>query len=251
MSCFGRIFTAIAGMLFLCVCTLTFLPSSGGSLVLEGTPAPTDETLELERSLETLEISGPAGFGQIATFLAVLPIVFLAGFSESLGHSVMLFANRVRPNRFAATLLINTVFFVGGYFLWVGAVSLVAFGLFQRDTAVIRVMIAVAMSYSFLLYGFLIAMPYLGVLISNVLYFLTFLSLVSWLQVFFTWTFMEALVCAAIGFVLVLLFRLTVGRPIAWLSGHLVNAVAGTQLQRGVQDAIIYARTRYLEARHD
>jgi len=251
MSCFGRILTAIAGLLFLFLCMLTVLSSSSGSLMLEGTPPPTpqDEAAELERSLEDLEIVGT--FGQVATVLAVLPLVFLAGFSESVGHSVMLFANRVRPNRFAATLLINAVFFVGGYFLWVAAVSLVAFGLFERQTGVIRVMIAVALSYTVLLYSFLIAIPYLGVLISNVLYFIVFVTMVHWLQVFFTWTFIEALICAATGFVLVLLFRLTVGRPIAWLSGRLVNAIAGTKVQRGVHDAVIYARSRYKEAHHD
>src|SRR2546430_17445506 len=44
----------------------------------------------------------PAGTG-----LLITAIVFLAGVSETIGQSVVLFANRVKPGRFALSLLLN------------------------------------------------------------------------------------------------------------------------------------------------
>src|SRR5437588_272306 len=50
----------------------------------------------------------PAGTG-----LLITAIVFLAGVSETIGQSVVLFANRVKPGRFALSLLLNGTPFIG------------------------------------------------------------------------------------------------------------------------------------------
>lgn len=184
----------------------------------------------------------PAAY--LAIIITVLPRVVLAGFSEALGHTAILFANRVRPNRFAATILINTVFFAFSFFLWVASLSVVAMLVFGQETAFIRVMLALADSYWPLLYGFLIAAPYFGLLISNILYVLVSLHLVNALQIVFPFTLQEAALCALGGLLVVLAFRLTVGRPIAWLSGRLRDAVVGSRYERDVRKALDFARTQ-------
>ena len=45
-------------------------------------------------------------------------IVLLAVCSESLGQSIVLFLNRVRPRRFVLALSITTASNIVGYFLW-------------------------------------------------------------------------------------------------------------------------------------
>lgn len=202
---------------------------------------------ELEAVLQALEDSTD-GQGQLFSIAAALPIILIAGFSDAIGHAFVLFANQVKPNRIAGTILVNALLFVVGYLIWVGMVAFISMTLFRQETAFIRSAFAVGVSYLPLVYGFLIAFPYFGVLFSNLIYLSAAVSLIGALQVFFSYTQVEALICSIISFGAVIVFRLTVGRPVLWMRGRLLNAVAGANLQRDIDDALAYVATKGAEA---
>ena len=53
-------------------------------------------------------------------------IVVLAGLSEALAQSVVLFMNQVRPARFAVSLFVNAFIFTFGYAFYVLSISVIA-----------------------------------------------------------------------------------------------------------------------------
>lgn len=73
-------------------------------------------------------------------------IVVLAGLSEAVAQSAVLFINQVKPHRFAASLLMSAVIFTLGYFFYVFSIDLIATSLYgvPRQTSLIFVSVALA-----------------------------------------------------------------------------------------------------------
>jgi hypothetical protein len=176
-----------------------------------------------------------------------LQIVVFAGLSESLGHSVILFANRVRPRRFVLSLLLSVVTYVGGFFTWVPSIWAVASLLFNRPESLRDVAAAVSLSYIPLLLGFLTLLPYFGDPIIKGLYLLTNIILISTLSIALQISHSQALVCTLFGAVAILLVRSTVGRPVIWLENRLRDWAAGTPLQRDLNALIETARQQLIQ----
>lgn len=91
-----------------------------------------------------------------------LVIVFLAGLSDMLGQSVVLFANRVTPRRFTVSLLMSALVLVISAVVWIGSIWLVLRFIFGLEGRFYRVFVVVSLSYAPLLFGFLSLLPYLG-----------------------------------------------------------------------------------------
>jgi hypothetical protein len=170
--------------------------------------------------------------------LLILPVLLGAGFSEALGQSIILFANRVRPLRFLASLIISAFLFSAGFAVWVATVTLIVRVVFQQDDVASAVAVAVGASYLPLCLSFLGIIPYFGHGIVNTLYFLTFLLLVNALDVLLGLTLLEALLAASAGLILIQIMRSTVGRPVIWLEHKLRNFVAGTSLETDLNNII-------------
>src|SRR4051794_8627960 len=51
-------------------------------------------------------------------FALAFGVIILAGISSLLGESVTLFVNRVKPVRFALSLLLNGLLFIVGWLVW-------------------------------------------------------------------------------------------------------------------------------------
>ena len=68
----------------------------------------------------------------------VAGIVFLAGVSTLLGHSAVLFINRVRRNRFIISLIVNGLVYIISYVVWGLVVWLAGRVLFMDDEETIR-----------------------------------------------------------------------------------------------------------------
>lgn len=196
-------------------------------------PTSTDELTEILAELDRL------GFrGQVALFIVFLPILLIAGASEAIGQSYVLFANRVRPFRFVLTLLINIAIFITAYLVTVLSVWITGRFIFGYEAVAQRGIIAVAASYLPLWLGFLAALPYLGSYIMYLLYFFVYLRLGQFL-IEFGYTSVEAIVSVGLSLAIVYALRATVGKPLVWLVDRLRNAVAGTQLERSVEEALL------------
>ncbi len=164
-----------------------------------------------------------------AMFLG-LTVVLLAGFSEAVAASIVLFANRVKPARFIFTWAIDALLFAFGYFFLVGSTWVVCRVLHAPQLPFRELAAIFAVSYAPLLFSFLGALPYLGPGLLNVLRVWHFLALIVGFVAVIHVTFIAAACYVALGWIGVVLAQQSFGKPIAELGARVLDAVAGVRL---------------------
>lgn len=157
-------------------------------------------------------------------------IVLLSGVSESLGQSVVLFLNRVRPRRFVLALSMTTVSHIVGYFLWTLTIWLVGSWLTQQAQSWHAVAVVVGLSYAPQIFAFFELTPYLGNLIWGVLSLWSMITIVVALHLGLGMATWQALLVSSSGWIVMQALRRTVGRPILQLRAALQRRVAGVPL---------------------
>jgi hypothetical protein len=157
-------------------------------------------------------------------------IVLLAGVSESLGQSVVLFLNRVRPRRFILALSITTVSHIVGYFLWMLTIWLVGSWLTQSEQSWRAVAVVVGLAYAPQIFAFFELTPYLGNLIWGVLSLWSMIAIVVALHFGLGMATWQALLVSSLGWVVMQALRRTVGRPILHFRTILQRRAAGVPL---------------------
>ncbi|NTU81598.1 MAG: hypothetical protein HGA45_19825 [Chloroflexales bacterium] len=192
------------------------------------------EALKLNpRVFEVVESSSNGGW-------VILVIAILGGASLLVGQSVILFVNRVRPGRFAVSLLTNGIVFTIGLLVWALFIWLSGLLLYDSPNVVpLRtVMRIVALGAAPYLFGFLVLIPYLGDFIGRVLSVWSFLVVLAGITYLAGGNFWPALICTSLGWLLITVMSLTIGRPIVALRNRLFRAVAGTDLDASVADIL-------------
>lgn len=162
-----------------------------------------------------------------------LAIALAAGLSQGVGQAFILFVNRVRPLRFALSLLLEALLFTAGLLFWAASTWLVArlgFGVVLPLPLLIR---ALGVAHAPQLFAFLGALPYLGA---------------PWLQLLSLWTALafvvgfvavtglgapQAFLCLVGGWLAMHAAQRTAGQPIAAFGRRLQNKAAGVPLARG------------------
>ncbi|MGV2826508.1 hypothetical protein [Myxosarcina sp. GI1(2024)] len=180
----------------------------------------------LTLNTDTLNEINQLPLGLVASILVVL----LAGISQSLGQSVMLFVNQVRPLRFLLSIAIAAVLFVFNYNFWVLSTWLVADWLFQVSLPLLEVIKTLGFSYAPLLFGFLMVIPYFGMPILIVLSIWTFLAIARGLGTISPLGIWEAFECCLAGWLVLQLSQRIFGKGIASVTNKLVNWIAGVKL---------------------
>ena len=175
---------------------------------------------------ETFELVNNLPSGLIASILVVL----LAGLSQTLGQSVMLFINRVRPLRFLLSVAIAAVLFVFNYNFWVVSTWLVAGWLFKTNISLIEVIKTLGFSYAPLLLGFLMVIPYFGMPILIVLTIWALMAIATGLGAISDLGIWQAFGCCLGGWVVLQLSQRVVGEAIANITSRIVDWVAGVKL---------------------
>jgi len=169
-------------------------------------------------------------------FAVVAALVVLgAGFSDAVGQSVVLFANRVKALRFGFSLAVNAVLFAFGFAFLVLSTWLILH--FARASAVSLepLAVALAVAYAPLLFSFLAALPYLGVPVLWALRVWHLLAMVVAVSVVAGVSPFEALVDVGVGWLGVAIAHQTFGKPVAMLGEMILNAVAGVQVTSNEQ----------------
>jgi len=133
--------------------------------------------------------------------IIALLIFLAAGLSQAIGQSFVLFVNRVRPLRFFLSLGVAAFLFAFAYIFWAWSIWFVGHFIFRAQLQLPSVMSWVALSYAPQLFGFLVALPYLGIPISVVISIWSLLSLVTGLQNLGSLSFWMAFACAGLGWV--------------------------------------------------
>jgi hypothetical protein len=163
-------------------------------------------------------------------------IVALAGFSEALGQSLVLFVNRVSPRRFSLALFLSAGSHVAGYLVWTASIWLVGVYVFGRSVPYTTAARAVGLAYAPQLFGFFILTPYIGSFIGMVLAIWTLLATLLAVQVALQLSLWQAAAASILGWLLIQAWRRTLGRPILALSRWFQRRAVGVSLDKTVQE---------------
>jgi hypothetical protein len=165
-------------------------------------------------------------------FVIALSVVFLASLSEAIGQSIVLLANRVKPRRFVLSLLLSASIQVVGLLFWTLSTWLVGtqfFGASVRPGEVARV---VALGYSPYLFSFFTLVPFFGSLINALLSLWRLSAVILAVNVVLDLNIRQAVLCSALGWLLLQVLKSTIGRPIIGLTRVLKRYVAGVELTK-------------------
>ncbi len=168
----------------------------------------------------------------------VLGVVIVAGISLLIGQSVILFANQVRPGRFALSLLINGLLLAMGWLMWSAAVWITGEYLFDESPRFVLVLRLIGLSYAPLVFGFLILMPYLGPFVQRVLHTWSFLIALKAVAMAYHVGFWPALACVGIGWLMMMALTSTVGRPVVALRNLIWHRLTGTAMDLSPQEIL-------------
>lgn len=175
----------------------------------------------------------PEAFARIeesAGFGVALPIVFVAGVSQAIGQSVVLFVNRVRPARFVFSLAIAALLFVVVYALFTLSVVLVIRNLFGGELTFPSAARIVGVGFAPRMLAFLAFVPFFGIQIDVLLSLwalLTVLTGIALVEGIAPW---QALLAALLGGLLLVVVQRIVGRPLAVVTNWLQRSIAGRRL---------------------
>lgn len=165
-----------------------------------------------------------------------LAVVILASLSESVGQSVVLFLNRIRPKRFVLALGISTVSHMVGFLLWTMVVWLVGTVVFDSSQSIVVIASAVGLAYAPQLLAFFELTPFLGNPFSVILTLWSTLAIVIGVRVGLDLETWQAVVASGLGWSLIQVWRRTLGRPIYGLGGWLQRRAAGAPLSVRARD---------------
>lgn len=180
--------------------------------------------LTLDREAFEFLDHGPAGLR------LALTVVFVAGVSSAAGQSLVLFANRVTPRRFVASLLLSGLVYTTVYLFWSTSLWLIAGYGFGQPRPYVSALRTVGLAYSPQLFGFLVLTPYFGALVAALLSVWNLLAIVVATSTVFHVTTLQGAASAALGWMLLQLLQRTIGRPVLTLARRLRMAVAGRRL---------------------
>jgi hypothetical protein len=163
-------------------------------------------------------------------------IVSMASISEALGQSVVLFINRVRPRRYLLALGISTASNMIAYLLWTAVIWLMGAFFYGLNFPFIAIASAVGLAYAPQLLAFFELVPFLGNPFGIILSLWSMLAIAVAIYVGLNFTFWQALIASAVGWLLIQVFRRTIGIPVYALGHWIQDRAAGAPLRFNVKD---------------
>lgn len=163
-------------------------------------------------------------------------VVLLAALSEELAQSIVLFINKVRPWRFAQTLLISAGSHVVGYLIWAVSVWLVGVYLFDSDVGLTAVAAAVGLGYAPQIFAFFTLIPFFGLWFNGVLTIWSLVAIIVAVRAGLGLETGQAILAAGLGWVLLQVWRRTLGRPINAIGRWMQRRTAGVPMQLTQED---------------
>jgi predicted Abi (CAAX) family protease len=166
----------------------------------------------------------------------VFLVVLLAGLSQGIGQSIILFLNQVKPVRFVFSLVINAVLFVFGFLALVLGTWLITLVPWSVNVSFAHLVTVLGLAYAPLLFSFLGALPYLGVPILNLLSVWHLLAMVVGFGAITGLSISNSFGYVAFGWIMLQVLQNTIGRPIAALGKRIANRAAGVELVTSRRD---------------
>ncbi len=179
-----------------------------------------------------------AAFALPYAALIGVAIVLGAALSEAIAQSVVLFANRVKPGRFAMSLAVNALLLACGYAFAVAATWSIMALPGQAHVALPTLALVFALGSAPLLFAFLGALPYAGLGILWCLRVWHLLAIVVGVTAAVHVSPFVAFTYAGLGWAVLAVVQQTFGKPVAVLGERLLNATAGVDLADNEQVAV-------------
>lgn len=170
-----------------------------------------------------------------------LTVVGLAGLSQAVGQSLVLFINHVRPRRFILAVAASVVSYMAGYVLWAATVWLVGVYAFDRDVSWIAVAAVVGLAYAPQILAFFELTPFFGSPFGIFLSLWTLLAILIAVRTGLNLETWQAVVTGGLGWLLIQVWRYTLGRPIYALGRWMERIAAGVPMRYRSED---FARVR-------
>jgi hypothetical protein len=211
---------------------LSFFLSVFLSMELPSLASAIRQALVLNESIYVAVQQSPQGL-----WMALI-VVGLAGLSQSLGQSLVLFINHVRPRRFILAVIAAIVGYMSGYALWVASVWLVGSYAFGANVSWMAVAAAVGLAYAPQLLAFFELTPFLGSPFGVLLSLWTLLAIVIGVRAGLGLETWQAVVASGLGWLLLQLWRHTLGAPVYALGHWIEQRAAGVPLRYGAADVV-------------
>jgi hypothetical protein len=216
---------------------LTSLPLTDGRATMIATQYELPSLGETIRQALTLQESIYVAVQQSPRGLWVaLIVVGLAGLSQALGQSLVLFANHVRPRRFILALLAAAVGYVVGYLLWAASVWLVGVFAFGAQVTWVAVAATVGLAYAPQIFAFFELTPFFGSMFGVLLTLWSLLAIVIAVRAGLGLETWQAVVASSLGWLLLQIWRNTLGRPVYALGRWIEQRAAGVPLRYRATD---------------
>lgn len=165
-----------------------------------------------------------------------ITVLLLAGVSQAIGQSIILFVNRVKPIRFLLSILMSGFLFVFSYGFWIWSTWLIYKILFQTTIDYPSVYHVLGLAAAPQIFSFLIALPYFGVPLQILLSLWSLLAFVNGFAAIASTGLWGAFWCGVLGWFVLQVLQRTIGRPIAALGTWLSNRTAGAPLVTNLRD---------------
>lgn len=143
----------------------------------------------------------------------ILTIALVAGISELLGDSVVLFVNRVRPARFLVSLALNGILFVVKLMFWAVTIWFVARVIYGAERVPGDIFLLVCLSSAPFVFGVFVFLPYLGQGLRWVLSVYSWLLTVFLVALEYQFGVVPAIVCTLGGWLLIQIAGAVLTRP--------------------------------------
>ena len=153
--------------------------------------------MRLNPDVFRLVITSP-GAGWVA-----LVIAFVAGISDMIGQSVVLFANRVSPRRFGVSLVMAALLFIFSVFFYAFSIWLIVKFVFFLQGRFATILILVALSYAPLVFSFAALLPYLGNFIYQAVRIWSLLALVVGVRAIAGAVFWQGILACLLGWLFI------------------------------------------------
>ena len=161
-----------------------------------------------------------------------LGILLAGGISNALGQSVALFANRVRPRRFVASLVVGAVLFAATVTIYSAALAVASSLGWNRTASLSDIVTVVGLAHAPRLFAFVALVPYFGTALGAALTLWTVVGLVTAAGALMDVPPLQAALLLGVAWIAVEAGGRTVGRPLVAANLRIRRWVAGAPLEK-------------------
>ena len=191
--------------------------------------------------LDPLAFQAAFGAGQQKTSLLIW-IVLIGGLSLMIGHSVVLFANRVSKARFVISLILGAIKFLLDVLIVVLVVWGMANLLSERSWLLGQVGRAVALASAPYWFSLFFLIPYLGLILERAVKFYVILALIVAVQSIFGIPFLDAIFASVIALLLAQVISGVLGKFLDPLADRITDMLVGdVRLKNARQIYMLFA----------